>query len=205
MASVTPYTTPTIKNINAVILAGGQGQRVGFKQKGLLCYQGKVMVQILIETLSTQVADVYINANAELESYQQFTKQKEQVFTDASKGFLGPLAGMQAAWQNTAAEWIVFVPCDNPHIPPDFVKRLISAYQQHPAPLVAVDDGARVQPLYLLMHRSMLTQLDRAIAKEHLSVYKWLQENSHTLADLSECCADAFTNMNSLEFYDITT
>lgn len=205
MAPVKPYTSPNNKNINAVILAGGQGQRVGFKQKGLLRYQGKVMVQILIETLSTQVADVYINANAELESYQRFTKHKKQVFTDASKGFLGPLAGMQAAWRSMATDWIVFVPCDNPYIPNDFVARLIEAYEKNPAPLVAVDDGTRIQPLYLLMHRSMLTHLDSTIAKRHLSVYRWLKEHSHSLADLSECCADAFTNMNNLEYYDVTT
>lgn len=202
MAQIKPYSSPSKQNIIAVILAGGQGQRVGFRQKGLLSYQGKVMVQILLEKLSSQVAGVYINANAELEAYQRFTHQKKQVFSDATKGYLGPLAGMQAAWGRVDSEWIVFIPCDNPFIPDDFVMRLIKAYKNKPAPLIAVDDGSRIQPLYLLMHRSMLSHLDKAIAKQHLSVHRWLKENDHSLADLSECCANAFTNMNSLEFYD---
>ena len=193
---------PSKNNICAVILAGGQGQRLGFKQKGLLCYQGKVMVQILLEKLSPQVTDVYINANAELEKYQSFIPQKQHVFSDTTKSYLGPLAGMQAAWRVLGSEWIVFVPCDNPHLPNDLVVRLVKAYKECSAPLIAVNDGSRIQPLYLLMHCSMLAHLDNAIAKQHLSVHKWVTEREHGLADFSGCCENAFTNMNSLELYD---
>lgn len=202
MAQIAQLSQPTSQNTHAVILAGGQGQRVGFRQKGLLPYQGKPMVQILVEKLSHQVDNVYINANTEFETYQQFTQDNAHVFADASQGFLGPLAGMQAAWQKVPSEWIVFVPCDNPHLPNDFVERLFQTYQTHPAPLVVVHDGSRLQPLYVLMHRSMFTSLNEAIAKQHLSVNRWLQENPHSLADLAECCADAFHNMNNLGFYD---
>lgn len=186
----------------AVILAGGQGSRVGYRQKGLLTFQGRTMVEIIIENLQQQVPRVFINANVQLEVYQTFTTSKTAVFADKSQGFLGPLAGMQAAWQTLSAEWILFVPCDNPHLPSALFETMHDTFKLQPAPLIVAHDGERLQPLYLLMHRSMQSALDSAIAKQHLSVKRWLLDHPHSLADFSHIGgAQAFSNMNSAEQY----
>mgnify|MGYP002067475767 CR=1 FL=1 len=80
--------------ITGVIIAGGQGSRVGFKQKALLPYHGEPILKPILDLLGSQVNNVWINANAEMERYQAFS---EQLFPDEYQGFLGPLAGMHAA------------------------------------------------------------------------------------------------------------
>ncbi len=193
--------SPSYDAVSMVVIAGGQGSRVGFRQKALLPYLGKPILESILSRINGQAGSVWINANAEIERYKQYTAH---VFKDGYDGFLGPLAGMQAAWKHIKTDWAVFIPCDNPALPGDFVSRLIAAYQQHPAPIVVVHDGSRMQPLYLLMHRSMSSSLDDAIEKRHLSVNRWVKENVYAEADFSDCCPDAFQNMNSLAHYDQT-
>jgi len=187
------------ENIIGVIIAGGQGRRVGYQQKALLPYHDEPILKPILNMLSTQVSEVWVNANAELERYQPYSKN---VYCDKYQGFLGPLAGMHAAWQYIESDWVVFVPCDNPNIPNDFVDRLISAYQKHPNPIVVVNDGERLQPLYLMMHRSMMQSLGKAIEIGHLSVNRWVKENAFTQANFADCCPHAFKNMNTLESFD---
>ena len=189
---------PTV--ITGVIVAGGQGSRVGFQQKALLPYQGEPILKPILALLGSQVNNVWVNANDEMERYQAFS---EQLFSDEYQGFLGPLAGMHAAWQYIQTDWAVFVPCDNPNLPNDFVSRLQKAYQQQPNPIVVVHDGERLQPLYIMMHRSMQESLSQAIAKGHLSVNRWVKENDFTEASFADCCPKAFQNMNTLASFDV--
>ncbi|BCN92478.1 molybdenum cofactor guanylyltransferase [Thiomicrorhabdus immobilis] len=187
--------SPTFSDISGVVIAGGRGSRVGYQQKALLTYKGEPILKPIMHSLTEQTVSVWVNANAELERYHGLTRQ---LFSDEYQGFLGPLAGMHAAWQYIETDWAVFVPCDNPNLPHDFVNRLLEAYQSQNNPLVVVDDGERIQPLYLLMHRSMQDSLSEAIAKNHLSVNRWVKENAHTTANFADCCPEAFQNMNTL-------
>ncbi|GKT12022.1 MAG: molybdenum cofactor guanylyltransferase [Thiomicrorhabdus sp.] len=193
-----PLSCPDKTSLNTIVLAGGRGSRVGFRQKALLPYQGKPILLSILQTLKPQCQTVWVNMNVEPEIYQPYC---EALFSDESSEFLGPLAGMHAAWHQLDTEWLVFVPCDNPHLPEDFITRLISAYQLNPAPLVVADDGERIQPLYLLMHKSMSASLASAIAKSHLSVYRWIEENDFSKADFSDCAPQAFQNLNTLEAF----
>lgn len=186
-------------DLNVVILAGGEGRRVGYQQKALLPYHAKPVIQYVIDCLEPQCRNIVINANAELPRYEQFSKP---LFVDDYEGFLGPLAGMHAAWDWVTTDWVVFVPCDNPHLPEDLVKRMLQTVKSKTVGLAVVDDGERMQPLYLMMHRSMKEKLQAAIELRHLSVNRWVKENSYVSVDFSDVAECCFQNMNSIEFYD---
>lgn len=183
------------KPIKAVVLAGGQGSRVGYQQKALLVYQGQPLLVPILERLRVQVAQVCISANQALDTYRSF---EPKVFEDVTEGFLGPMEGMNSAWHALEGDWLVFVPCDNPHFPTDLVDRLWQTHQATGQYLVVAFDGERLQPLYCLMHRSLQASLAAAIAKGHLSVWRWIDENPHALADFSDLGAKAFQNLNTL-------
>jgi len=186
---------PCFSNISVVILAGGQGKRVGERQKALLLYQGKPLLYWVLQRLPKTPVPILLNVNSQNLAYQTYDLS---LFSDEFQGFLGPLAGMQAAWEQVTGDWIVFVPCDNPRLPDHLIERLIQRYSIDPAPLVVAYDGQRVQPLYLLMHRSMASNLKRALEKSHLSVSRWIKENPHACADFSDQ-PQAFQNINTLE------
>lgn len=191
---------PLCANVSIVILAGGQGRRVGFCQKALLPYQGKPLLTHVLQRLVYLERPIWLNVNGESLAYQAYDLPQ---FFDEYSGFLGPLSGMHAAWSHVETEWVVFVPCDNPSLPNNLVERLVSGYQSQPAPLVVVHDGERIQPLYLLMHRSMQPVLEQALKQSHLSVFRWITDHAHTQVDFSKE-KRCFQNINTLEACTLT-
>ena len=195
MSELNPPLPPSLSSLSVVILAGGQGKRVGTRQKALLSYQGQPLLKWILKDLAEKKLPILLNVNAHHSDYKVYDLPQ---FSDQYKGFLGPLAGMQAAWNWVESDWIVFVPCDNPSLPSNLIERLLQAYAMYPAPLVVAHDGQRVQPLYLLMHRSMASKLKQALEQSHLSVSRWIQENPHARADFSDQY-ESFKNINTLE------
>ena len=62
---------PTIE-VTGVVLAGGQGSRMGGVDKGLQPFRGKPMVAHAVERLGAQVDELLINANRNPEAYAAF-------------------------------------------------------------------------------------------------------------------------------------
>ena len=58
------------EKITGILLAGGQGRRMGGVDKGLQLLRGKPMAQHVIERFAPQVDELLINANQNIEQYQ---------------------------------------------------------------------------------------------------------------------------------------
>src|SRR3954466_7439277 len=99
------------ERITGVVLAGGQGRRMGGVDKGLVELQGRTMVEHVLQRLAPQVDDVLINANQNAERYASFG---HRVIADVLGGFAGPLAGLQAALTHASHPRVLTVPCDSP-------------------------------------------------------------------------------------------
>ncbi|NNE64454.1 MAG: NTP transferase domain-containing protein, partial [Gammaproteobacteria bacterium] len=59
-------------DITAVILAGGQGRRMGGQDKGLIEFNGHPIIELLIEALIQQNIKIVINANRNQSTYQRY-------------------------------------------------------------------------------------------------------------------------------------
>ncbi|MEF9943800.1 MAG: NTP transferase domain-containing protein, partial [Burkholderiaceae bacterium] len=90
--------------ITGLILAGGQGRRMGGVDKGLQLLQGRAMVAHVIDRLRPQVGQILINANQNLARYAEFHCP---VVSDAIGGFAGPLAGLHAGLQAATTPLVV--------------------------------------------------------------------------------------------------
>src|SRR5687767_8689050 len=106
--------------VSGIVLAGGQGRRMGGVDKGLKALRGKPMVEWVLARLAPQVDEVVINANQNLEIYR---KLGYPVVTDEISGFAGPLAGLHAGLKAAKHDLVVTVPCDSPFLPEDLVSR----------------------------------------------------------------------------------
>ena len=94
---------------------------MGGADKGLLDYQGRPLIEWALAALKPQVGECVISANRNLDRYAGYGLR---VLTDTLPDYPGPLAGVLAALQAVAADWLVVVPCDTPHLPADLVPRL---------------------------------------------------------------------------------
>ena len=140
--------------ITGVLLAGGQGSRMGGVDKGLVELAGQPMAAHVLERLGPQVDELIINANQNAEAYSAFG---HPVFGDDIPGYAGPLAGLHAALVRASHPLVVTAPCDSPFLPSDLVERLHQALRAQDADLAVAKTFDQAHPAFCLCR----SRLDR--------------------------------------------
>ena len=185
-------------HITAVILAGGQGRRMGGKDKGLVQFANKPLIQSVIEKILPQVAHVIINANRNTSDYEAFGYP---VISDAMNNFQGPLAGFMAAMESVTTKYIVFVPCDGPMLSDDLVNRLASQLLEEHADIAVAHDGHRMQPVYVLISTHLKDSLEQYLRSDKRKIDQWYANHRVTVVDFSDT-PDTFININTRQERD---
>ena len=182
-------------DVTAVILAGGQGRRMGGQDKGLLVFGGRLMIEILIEALQIQRIDILINANRNQSTYQSYGLP---VVSDDLEGFQGPLAGFASAMAAVKTRFILTLPCDSPMLADNFAGRFIDAHNREQAPVCVAHDGERLQPVYALINTGLLDDLKRFLLSGERKIDRWYAQYDYTTVDFSSD-ATMFENINTPE------
>lgn len=181
------------EKISGIVLAGGQGRRMGGVDKGLQMLGGTAMIGHVIARLAPQVDEIVINANQNLESYAKFGYT---VAADLTGGFAGPLAGLQAGLHAAKYALVVTAPCDSPFLPLDLVARLRAALGTND--LAVAKTGAQPHPVFAMVRRSRLDHLTAYLAGGGRKIDAWyasLKVIEVAFDDESE----AFSNINTRE------
>lgn len=185
------------QQITGLILAGGQGSRMGGRDKGLVAWAGRPLVAHVIDRLAPQVDRLLLSANRNEAAYRAFGFP---VLADRIEGFPGPLAGLHAGLAACASPLLATVPCDAPHLPADLIARLAAALAQSSAPLAIARAGGRRQPVFLLCRREVLAALEAFLAAGGRGVGQWAASLNAAEAQFDD--AAAFANINSPDDLD---
>jgi molybdopterin-guanine dinucleotide biosynthesis protein A len=181
--------------ITGVVLAGGQGRRMGGVDKGLQCLNGRPMVEHILARLQPQVGHLLINANRNPQAYAAFGYP---VIADAVPDFAGPLAGLHAALSAAQTPWVATVPCDSPFLPVDLVFRLFSALTAASAEIAVARTGAQVHPVFCLCRRDLLPHLNACLARGERKFGRWYADLQAVEVAFDDQ-AQAFENINTRE------
>jgi molybdopterin-guanine dinucleotide biosynthesis protein A len=183
-------TTP---RVTGVVLAGGQGRRMGGVDKGLTLLHDKPMVEWAIERFAPQVDELLINANQNLEKYAAFGYR---VIPDRIGGFAGPLAGLHRALSEASHALVATVPCDSPFLPLDLVARLHVAIRDNDARLAVARTGDQAHPVFCLCKTNVLASLTRFLESGGRKIDAW-----YSALEVVEVRFDdqpqAFSNINT--------
>lgn len=177
--------------ITTVILAGGQGKRIG-GAKGLQTLQGRTLIDWVLSTIRSQSKEILINVNNAHEDYARFGYP---VIADQISGWVGPLAGLHAAMHCARHDWIACVPCDTPFLPDDLLPRLLAAVSQDATEAAVAVANGKMQPTIGLYHKSLLPSLDAYLRSGGRKVSDWL--NTLRLSEVIFDNAKLFININS--------
>ena len=181
------------KGITGVVLAGGQGRRMGTIDKGLVPLGGRPMVAHVLERLRPQVDEILINANQHRAEYEAFGYS---VFADAIGGFAGPLAGLQVALAHASFPLVATVPCDSPFLPEDLVARLTAALHAKEADLAVARTFDQPHPVFALVRRDVMAHLAAFLEGGGRKIDAWYA-TLKTIEVAFDDEAEAFRNINT--------
>ena len=184
--------------ITVIILAGGQGSRMGGNDKGLVSWHGKTLVEHVIDRISPQASSLVISCNRNNDYYAGLTNN---ICSDQLPGFQGPLAGIQAALTIADTQLSLVCACDTPKLPKDLLTRLLQTLVSGPAELCYPNDGNRNQFLPVLLKTSLLQPLNEYLATGGRSMKGWYSTLETVVADFSDC-PEAFINVNDARSLD---
>src|SRR5260370_25623240 len=126
-----------------LVLAGGLARRMGGGDKTRIRIGGKTILERVLARFEPQCAAVILNANGDP---ARFSDTGLPVVPDTVPGFAGPLAGILAGLDWTAAHApaitdVASVPGDCPFLPGDLVARLSAAREAAGVPLACARAG----------------------------------------------------------------
>jgi molybdopterin-guanine dinucleotide biosynthesis protein A len=179
--------------VSGIVLAGGQGRRMGGVDKGLQLLRGKPMIEWVLARLAPQVGEIIVNANQNLEIY---AKYGHRVVPDEIAGFAGPLAGLHAGLKAAANPLVLTVPCDSPFLPTDLVSRLTKALGEKD--LAVAKTGDQPHPVFALMKRQVRESLEAFLAAGGRKIDAWYAALKVVEVSFDDE-ADAFRNINTLD------
>jgi molybdopterin-guanine dinucleotide biosynthesis protein A len=183
--------------IPVVILAGGQGSRLGTVAKGLLKLGDVAVLDRIVARLAPQASTLLLNLASGDTRYAGFDLAPlpdEPGFAGA-----GPLAGLLAALDWAQAHGharIATVPVDTPFLPPDLLARLEDG-GSGAAAAYAVSNG-RQHPVVALWRADLAPTLRAAMTGHGLRrMYVWLEAVAAVPVVFAHEPVDPFFNVNT--------
>ena len=181
--------------IFGVILAGGQGRRMGGADKALLPLAARPLIAHVADRLEPQVERLALSANGDP---ARLAFLGLPVLPDARSE--GPLSGILAALDWAAGQGataVVSAPTDAPFLPPDLVPRLILAGEGAGGVAMA-RSGGNDHPTFGLWPVALRDPLRAFLASGAKARVRTFADAHHAArADFTE--DGAFTNLNTPE------
>ena len=185
-----------------LLLAGGQSRRMGGGDKALRLLGGIPLLERVIERLRPQVDALVLNANGDA---ARFAKFGLPVVSDSVPDFAGPLAGVLAGLDWTAAYYpdspfVVSVATDAPFLPTDLVARLVEGIERECSDLACAASGGRSHPVFGLWPVQLREDLRRAVIEDGIrKVDQWTARHRLATVPFADRRVDPFFNANRPE------
>ncbi|MFG0540297.1 molybdenum cofactor guanylyltransferase MobA [Pseudomonas sp. YQ_5] len=153
-----------------LILAGGRGQRMGGRDKGLVDWQGEPLIAHVHRVVRPLSDDLVISCNRNQAAYRPYA---DRLVGDAEADFPGPLAGVIAGLRVARHGWVVVLACDAPLVDRELIEGLLRlAVTGNSAAMVR--QGGFWQPMFSVLPKRVLPVLEQAWAAGERSLQKAL-------------------------------
>lgn len=165
-----------IKNIEAIILAGGKSSRMG-SEKGLVYISNVRFIDRIVETLLEVFEKVSIIANSIHYNYLNLPVIEDEIKNK------GPLAGIYTALKNTTLRKIFVVSCDIPFISAALVRFI--CVKSIGYEITVPSHFGKTEPLCGVYSLSCKDKLKLKIINNQLSVRKALYRFDTNVVNIS--------------------
>ncbi len=180
----------------AVILAGGQGSRMGYRDKAFLRYEGKPFIQCLLEKLEGFKEIIVVSNRPE-----EYMDYSVKVVEDEIKG-IGPLGGIYTGLLHSTYEEILVVSCDTPFQDREFLNYMGGLSGNYEAALPRHREGR--EPLCALYRKTLVGDIEKLIDEKSYKIAHLFKKNRVEWIDVESMTKDieiikGFKNINTPE------
>jgi molybdopterin-guanine dinucleotide biosynthesis protein A len=151
-----------MQDLSAFVLAGGRSSRLG-RDKALVTLGDRNFLQIALDNARAVCpAPIIVGASS---LYAEFG----EVIEDRIPG-CGPLGGIHAALSATTSDLNLVLSVDMPLMDSNFLKWLAKQAAETTASVTVPLSGGRLQPLCAVYRRTILPQIEAALARRQYKV-----------------------------------
>jgi molybdopterin-guanine dinucleotide biosynthesis protein A len=185
-----------------VLLAGGLARRMGGGDKPMRQIGGRTILERVITRLKPQCDELILNANGDPARFAGFGLP---VIADNVENFPGPLAGILAALDWTAANRpgvsvLLSAAADCPFLPRDLVARLTEALLNENAQLAVAASDGQSHPVIGLWSVSLRDELRHALVQEDIRrIDRWTARYKLATVTWPAEPLDPFFNANTMD------
>ena len=158
--------------------------------KSLIELYDKPLIEHVYDRLIEQVSDVSINTNQPIKIFPKNIQFQDRILNNP-----GPLAGIQAGLFYAKQNWVQFCPNDCPFLPINLVEKLSFCIKDKGPTIILPSLFDRLEPVFILCHRSLLKNLEGFISKGGRKMELWIKENNYKAVNFSD--PKAFVNINT--------
>ncbi len=141
-----------------LVLAGGRGQRMGGRDKGLVAWRDMPLIHWVHDVARPLSDDLIISCNRNQERYAAFA---DRLVGDDRPDFPGPLAGIRAGLDVAKHPWLLVIPCDAPLIDHALLSQLHRAACVSGHTSMLRRDG-QWEPLFCMIPTRFAAQIEQA-------------------------------------------
>ena len=159
---------------SAVVLAGGRGRRMGMVEKALLEFEGKTILERLLESLFRVVDEVILSVRDKMQEQkfrpvlEKFPSREIRFCFDTLED-AGPLEGIRAGLLESRSEYSFVCAGDMPFVNFRVVDMLFEKADGHDAALPRWEDR-KFEPLHAVYSRKLISEIEKAFEKGKRSV-----------------------------------
>lgn len=176
-----------MEEATAIIMAGGEGRRIG-ADKSMLLVAGRPMVEIIAEQLRGSFSRILISAN----EVEKLVFLDLPIVRDRIPG-QGPLMGIASALEASDNELNFVVACDIPCIDLRYVRRMLMEANGVDAVIPTTGDG-NYEPLFAVYRKSALGAIDEV-----------LSSGGRKISDIFGRCRVKFIKLEAEQYANLNT
>jgi molybdopterin-guanine dinucleotide biosynthesis protein A len=148
---------------SALILAGGRGRRLGYKEKALIPIKGRTILEYNLDLLERLVDEVIISVRDDEQKCFLVEYTGERTIIADHYTNVGPLAGILEGLKAADGEYVFITACDMPFLNPEVVEMLFKRAKGHDA-AIPVWDNEMLEPLHAVYRNGpMAIETEKAI------------------------------------------
>ncbi|MGN8345556.1 molybdenum cofactor guanylyltransferase MobA [Pseudomonas sp. SMV71] len=188
-------STTSLPSCSILLLAGGRGQRMGGRDKGLLEWQGEPLIAHLHRQTRAMSDDLIVSCNRNRDRYAMYA---DQLVQDDEGDFPGPLAGIRAGLKVARHPYLLVLPCDVPQIDANLLDGMRRTASEHPDRPLMVRHGEHWEPLICIIPLVLAVTFEQAWNEGERSPGR-IMRSLHAVA--LQCPADdpRLANLNTPE------